>query len=391
MMQFAALNGGDSIFGLTDEQAIMRKSVLALLERVLPASRIAELDEKSTFPFEAYQALAEAGWMGLPFPAELGGLGGTFKDLAVFVEAVSYHNAQMASAYLTTVIYGGMQVRHSPNDVLRRRIMPEIISGQKRLAFCMTEPGTGSDVSGLTMRATEDGNGFVLKGQKVYITCAHVADYLVVVAKTQPKAGRKGLSLFLVDQASPGVDVRPLRALGRKMIHTNEVFFDDVRVPRDRLLSTLNGGWDDIMRGLNLERLCLAAAASGNCRRIISTAAAFARDRIQFGKVITEYQAISHKLADMRILAETAQVLTYRVAEMLDAGLNPLTETAIAKVVATENNFRCADFGMQVMGGAGYMMDSEMQMYLRDSRVGTIGGGTSEIMRNVIARQMLRA
>jgi alkylation response protein AidB-like acyl-CoA dehydrogenase len=173
------------------------------------------------------------------------------------------------------------------------------------------------------------------------------------------------------------------------MIHTNEVFFDSVRVPRTRLLSELDGGWANIMRGLSIERLCLSAAASGNCRRIIATAASFARDREQFGRRITEYQAISHKLADMRILAETAQVLSYRVAEMLDAGLNPVTETAIAKVVATENNFRCADMGMQIMGGAGYMMDSEMQMYLRDSRVGPIGGGTSEIMRNVIARQML--
>lgn len=388
-MEFAALNGGDSTFGLTEEQLIMRQSILALLERVLPASRIAELDESSAFPFDAYRALAEAGWMGLPYPSELGGLGGSFKDLTVFVEAVAYHNAQMASAYLTTVIYGGMQVRHSCNANLRCLIMPEIISGRKRLAFCMTEPGTGSDVSSVSTRASRDGDDFIVNGQKTYITCAHVADHLVVVVKTRPDAGYRGLSLLLVDRDSPGITIRPLRGLGRRMIHTNEVFFDCVRVPSKRLLSELDGGWGNIMRGLSIERLCLSAAASGNCRRIISMAASFARDRSQFGKRITEYQAISHKLADMRILAETAQVLTYRVAEMLDAGLNPLTETAIAKVVATENNFRCADMGMQVMGGAGYMMDCEMQMYLRDSRVGPIGGGTSEIMRNVIARQML--
>ncbi|ODT22625.1 MAG: acyl-CoA dehydrogenase [Kaistia sp. SCN 65-12] len=388
-MEFAALNGGDTTFGVTEEQLIMRTSVLALLERALPAAKIAELDESRAFPFEAYRALAEAGWMGLPYPSELGGLGGTFKDLTIFIEAVSYHNAQMASAYLTTVIYGGMQIRHSANHDLRHQIMPEIVSGQKKLAFCMTEPGTGSDVSAVSTRAVVDGGDFIVNGQKTYITCAHVADYLVVVVKTRADAGHKGLSLLLVDRESAGVTIRPLRALGRRMIHTNEVFFDSVRVPRTRLLSELDGGWANIMRGLSIERLCLSAAASGNCRRIIATAASFARDREQFGRRITEYQAISHKLADMRILAETAQVLSYRVAEMLDAGLNPVTETAIAKVVATENNFRCADMGMQIMGGAGYMMDSEMQMYLRDSRVGPIGGGTSEIMRNVIARQML--
>jgi len=154
------------------------------------------------------------------------------------------------------------------------------------------------------------------------------------------------------------------------------------------MLGELNGGWRNLMRGLNLERLCLSASACGNMARIIDDARGFALERKQFGKPISSYQAIAHKFADMQLMLESARAMTYRVADMLDAGVDPAMETAIAKVLATENNSRCADMGIQILGGAGYMMEHHMQMYFRDARVGTIGGGTSEIMRSVIARQM---
>ncbi len=375
-------------FGLTETQAMIRDSVLALLANELPREKIRALDEASEFPFDAYAALARAGWMGLPYAKADGGSGGSYKDLAVFVESVAYHNAQMASAFLTTVIYGGMQVNFGANKALKAEILPAVIRGDVRLAFCLTEPETGSDVSAIRTRATPDGSDYVISGQKIYITCAHVAHHLVVATKTNRDAGRKGISLFLVDAKSPGLSIRPLKGLGRRMIHTNEVFFDNVRVPAARMLGELNGGWKSLMRGLNLERLCLSAAASGNMQRIIDYAKDYAKQRVQFGQPITEYQAITHKFADMQIMAETARVLTYHVADMLDAGLVPTAETAITKVVATENNSRCADVGIQIMGGAGYMMEHEMQMYFRDARVGTIGGGTSEIMRTIIAKQM---
>jgi len=375
-------------FGMTQDQKLIRDSVLPMLARILPPEKIRAMDEAREFPAEAYAALAEAGWMGLPHEARYGGEDGSFKDLAVFVEAVAYHSAQMASAYLTTVIYGGMQVRFGATDALKAEILPALIRGELRLAFCLTEPETGSDVSAIRTRATMDGSDYVINGQKIYITCAHVADHLVVATKTDKDAGRKGISLFLVDARSPGLTIRPLKGLGRRMIHTNEIFFDNVRVPAARLLGEKNGGWRSLMRGLSLERLCLSAAACGNMQKIIEYARDFATQRKQFGQPITAYQAIAHKFADMQIMFETARTMTYRVAEMLDQGLDPTMETAIAKVVATENNSRCADMGIQIMGGAGYMMEHDMQMFFRDARVGSIGGGTSEIMRTIIAKQM---
>ena len=379
---------GIKSFDLTEDQFSIQQNVLELLSRALPPEDIAELDERREFPIKAYQALAESGWLGLPFPEEYGGVAGSFKDLAVFIEAVAYHNAQMASAYLTTVIYAGSHIRYGASDELRRQLLPQIIQGKVKLAFALTEPEAGSDAASIKTKAVKNGSDYLISGQKMYITCAHVADYLVVATKTAPEAGHKGITMFLVDTNAPGVSMTPLKGLGRRMMHTNQVFFDEVKVPQSRILGGLNQGWTNMMRGLNIERLCLAAAASGNCQRIVDYAANYARERKQFGRPITKFQAISHKLADMQLMAEVSRVLTYRVADMLDAGMVPNTETAIAKTVATENNNRCADMGIQILGGAGLMMDHEMQMYFRDSRVGTIGGGTSEIMRNVIAKSL---
>lgn len=367
---------------------MIRESVLPMLEELLPRSKILELDEAREFPYEAYTELANAGWMGLPHEEKYGGSDGSYKDLTILVETMGYHSAQLASAYLTTVIYGGMQLKYGGSAELKGQIMPGLISGDIRLALCMTEPDTGSDVASIRTRAVRDGDSYLISGQKIYITCAHVADYLVVIAKTDPTAGHKGITVFLVDARSPGVTIRPMKALGRRMIHANEIFFDNVRVPASHILGEENQGWRGLMRGLNIERMCLAAAACGNMMKIIDYAKDFATQRSQFGQPITKFQAIAHKFADMQIMASSAQVMTHRVADMMDAGLAPTMETSIAKVLATENNSKCADMGIQIMGGAGYMMEHDMQMFFRDARVGTIGGGTSEIMRTVIAKQM---
>lgn len=382
------MSADTTTFGMSDLQRMMVESLPPLLQDVMPWHKTRELDERAEFPHEAYAALAQAGWMGLPYPTEVGGAGGSYGDLTVFVETVAYHNVQLASAWLTTVIYGGMQVCLNAPPALRERLLPEVIAGTTKLALCITEPDTGSDVASIRTRAVRDGDDYVISGQKMYITCAHVADHLVVATRTDPGAGHRGISLFFVDARSPGITIRPLKGMGRKMIHTNEVFFDSVRVPAEHVIGGLNQGWKALMRGLNLERLCLSASAVGNMRRIVDYARDYAKNRRQFGRPITEFQAVAHKLAEMQILYESSLALVRRAAAMLDAGLSPRLETSAAKVHCTEANVRCADMGMQVMGGASWMMDHEMQMYYRDCRVGPIGGGTAEIMKNVIARQM---
>ncbi|MGZ0187365.1 MAG: acyl-CoA dehydrogenase family protein, partial [Alphaproteobacteria bacterium] len=214
-----------------------------------------------------------------------------------------------------------------------------------------------------------------------------VADYIIVSVKTNPDAGRRGLSLLVVDTKSPGLEIRPMNSLGTRTSRPNEVFFQDVYVPAEYLLGEENGGWPMLMRGLNEERLLLAATGAGHSMRCLDVARGFAQDRVAFGSKIAKYQAVSHKFADMHMLTETARLATFHAADLLDAGQDAVMATTTAKVVATENNYKVADLAMQVMGGAGYV-EGEMQRLFREARLGPIGGGSSEILRNVLAARM---
>ncbi len=374
-------------FGFTEEQILMCDSVLDLLERVLPPDKIAAQDKASEYPHESFKALADAGWLTLPFDETYGGMGAGYKDFAVFIEALGYHYPGIRTAYMTTVVYGGLYIQNLGSEALKQEFLPPIMKGKCRMAVAMTEPQSGSDVAGIRLRATRDGTDYVLNGQKVYITNAHESDYLVVAVKTNLDAGRKGISLVIVDTTDPGFEARPMDSLGSRSTLLNEVFFENVRVPASRLLGEENRGWKGLMQGLNLERILIAAAASGQCLKIIEIAKNFVEERKAFGKRIADFQAIAHKFAEMAMLTETARLHTYSTAEMLDAGADAIQETAMAKVVATENNFKVADLGVQIMGAAGYV-EGDMQRLFRDARLGTIGGGTSDILRNVIAQRM---
>jgi alkylation response protein AidB-like acyl-CoA dehydrogenase len=375
-------------FGLSEEQRQMRASVLGLLDRVLPPAKIRALDQAGEYPFEAHQALADAGFMGLMYPAEYGGMSGSYLDLAVLAEALGYHYGGIAQAYAITVIYAGMHVALHGSDAMKREVLPKVIAGDMRMALCLSEPDHGSDVAGIELAAVRAGDAYVLNGQKIYTSAAHVAHNLVVVAKTKPGRGYDGISMFLVDASLPGVSIRRLSALGRHTTEANHCFFEHVVLSPDRMIGEENTGWHGLMRCLNVERLNLAANGVGNTRRIIDHVLQYAKTRTQFGRPIGKFQAVSHKLADMEIMWQTARAQTFRVAQMLDAGLDPVCENAVAKAYATEVNWKVADMGMQIMAGAGYIMDQDMQMMFRDARVGMIGGGTSEIQRNVIARSM---
>jgi len=374
-------------FGFSEEQILMRDSILGLLGRALTAEKMLEFDKTSSFPEEAFQAVAADGWLGLPIVEAYGGAGASNMDMAVFIEALGYYHYGIRSAYMTTSIYGASHLQYHASEVQRREMLPRLIKGQLKMCIAYSEPESGSDAAGIRTRALRNGDGYVINGQKIYITNAHVSDWMVVSAKTDPDARHKGLSLFLVDSKTPGLTIQPMDPLGSRTSLPNEVFFDDVRIPAENLLGSEGGAWPMLMRGLNQERLLLAATSAGACMRILELAKDFATSRKAFGRTITEYQAVSHKLADMYMLTEGARLATFHAARMLDAGEDAVMETTTAKVVATENNFKVADLGMQIMGGAGYMA-GEMQRLFREARLGPIGGGTSEILRNVIAKRM---
>lgn len=378
-----------STVGFTEDQKMIREGVLDLLSRHLPWEKVRQMDETREFPHEAYNALADAGYIGLFYPEELGGSGGSYKDIAVLLETMGYYYTGIAQAITTSAVYAGMHVAKFGTPELKKFLVPKIIAGEAKLSLCMSEPGTGSDVAGLKTSAVRDGDDYILNGSKVWITCGHVADYLVVICRTDKEASRhKGISTLLVDAKAPGVTIRPLSMLGRRTTHANEVFFDNVRVPAGNLFGGEGNAWKNIMSCLGLERLGLAAISAGHCYKITEYARDYAKQRVQFNQPISQFQVIQHKFADMLIMSETARQAVFRCAEVLDAGLPAVTEASIAKIVATENNFKCADVGMQILGGAGYSNEYDMAMFFRDSRVGPIGGGTNEIQRNILAKQM---
>src|SRR5690625_576719 len=352
--------------------------------------RVRELDEKGEWPKEAYAELAKAGWLGLCYPEKYGGLDGGYKELVSLLEPASYHYACLDTTYRTSVIYAGLQLLHNGTEQLRRDYMVPMNQGDLYIAFALTEPQTGSDVASIETKAIRKGDEYILSGHKWFITSAHVADYLVVVAKTDPKAepAHRGFSLFLVDAKAKGVSMMPIETMGRRTTHTNQIYFEDVRVPATHRIGEENGGWKLLMRGLDIERMAIAACGVGNAQHAIDIAKNYATERIQFGVPISHHQVIQHKLADMRIKAELARLITYRTAEMLDAGVDCRMETAIAKTAATDFDFDCTNIGMQIMGGAGYSMEHDMQRLFRDSRLGPIGGGSNEIQRNIIAKLM---
>lgn len=383
------MTGLMNLHGLTEEQRMMRESVLRICEQTTPWDRIRQMDEAREFPHAAYDALAEAGYLGLFYPEEYGGMAGSHADLAVLLETLGYYYTGIAQGVTTTKIYAGMHVVKFGSEALRAEIVPRMAAGKVKLALGMSEPGTGSDVAGVKTSARREGEDYVINGNKVWITCAHVADYIVVICKTDPAAPRHhGMSPILVPANAPGVRIRPLQMLGRRTTHANELFFDEVRVPAGNLLGREGEAWKNIMKCLGVERLALAAISAGHCFKITEYARDYAQQRIQFGHPISDYQVIQHKLVDMHMMAETARQAVHRAAALLDAGLEAVEELSMAKIIATENNFRCADMGLQILGGAGYSMEYDMQMFFRDSRVGPIGGGSNEIQRNVLAKRM---
>lgn len=375
--------------GLDDDQKMIREAVLEILEATLTKEEIRRIDEVKEFPHAAYDALAESGFLGLFFEEQYGGAGGSAKDITSFMETLGYHYAGIGQAVMITTIYAGGHVAKFGSEEMKQRILPGVIDGSIKLALAMSEPGTGSDVAGLETKAVKQDGGYVLNGTKVWISGAHVADHIVVIAKTDMNAERhQGFTTFLVDVNSPGVTINPLAMLGRRTTHANEVVMDNVFVPEENRIGEEGKTWKNLMKCLATERLGLAAISAGNCYRITEDAVAYAQERVQFGQPISKFQVIQHKLVDMWIMAEQARQATYRVAELLDAGEHAIEETSVAKIIATENNFKVADIGLQVYGGSGYAMEYDMQMYFRDSRVGPIGGGTSEIQRNVLAKRM---
>lgn len=376
-------------FGLTEDQLALRDLVRTVMEREATEEYLRRLDEHYLYPYELYRHWVDIGLFALPFPVELGGLGGSVTDFVVVAEEIGRKGYDLTGVY-GVPIFNALNVMHFGTEEQRRELIPALLAGQRRLSIAMTEPDAGSDAGAMRTRARADGDHFVIDGEKVFASGADADDNTIVVyCRTDPDAPhQRALSCFLVDNTTPGLTINRMPMLGRHMLPTTQLVFDGVRVPADRLLGPLHGGWEVMLSGLQLERIVTSAAYVGNAQTVVDEALAYATQRQQFGKRIGDFQVIAHMLADMQTAVDAARLLTYRAAWMLDQGRDALMEISMAKLFGSEAFLKVANDGMQILGGYGYSMEFPMQRHLRAARGCTVTAGTSEMQRNAIARRM---
>ena len=376
-------------FRFTDEQNIVRDSVRKVMDRLATAEYIRRLDKEQAYPYELYDAWVELGLLGMPFPEQYGGLGGDALDMVIIAEELARKSFDFFTAYGGSVFCGLNLIRKGTEEQ-KQLWIPRLLTGEIKMSVSMSEPDAGSDVGALRTTARRDGGDWVINGQKLWATGAGAKGNVIsVYAKTDTKAHyREGISLFLVENDAPGVQLRKLEMLGRRCVGTYEIFFDNVRVPAERLVGGENKGWDCLLSGLQLERISSTAGYCGSAQAVLDLALEYAKERKQFGRPIGTFQSIGHMLADMQTEIEAARTLMWRAAWMISTGQDALREISMAKLFASEVYVRAAGTGMQIFGGYGYNMEFDMQRHFRDSKASTVSAGSSQIQRNLIAGLM---
>jgi alkylation response protein AidB-like acyl-CoA dehydrogenase len=375
-------------FALADEQELFRQSVRGFVEKeVAPAA--AHLDERGEFPLALFRRCGELGCFGLRYPESVGGLGADFTTFCLMAEEIARGSLALAAAVSMQGLMGTDFVFRFGSGDHKVRLLTPALRGEKIGAMAMTEPDFGSDLGGITTRAARDGDDWVLTGRKMWITSATVADFFTVAAKTDPQAGFKGIDMFLVERGTPGLSVgKRIEKMGVRASETSEVILENVRVPGENLLGALGTGFKNLGAILAEIRVMTGALALGLGQAALDASIKYSHERVQFGKPIAAYQAIAHKIAEMGTQLEAARGLVYRAAWQIDAGRPDMKLASMAKLFATEMANKVADECTRIFGSYGFAMEYDAQRYFRDARFLLYGGGTSEILRGVIAKEM---
>jgi alkylation response protein AidB-like acyl-CoA dehydrogenase len=335
---------------------------------------------------DLYAKVAELGWFGVAVPEAYGGTGGGMVDLCLLLEEMAYGQIPIAGFSVTAITAGAYE--RFGTDAQKEEILGGIARGAVE-AIAMSEPEAGSDVGALRCKAVRENGGYTINGQKTWISEAHVADHILLVCRTDDSGSKhEGLSMISIPKGTEGVEIRGIDTMGGRVV--NDVFFDDVHIPAENLLGTEGKAWMQLMAGLNVERLIIAAQSLGLARRAMDDTLAYVKERKQFGRPIGSFQTISHRLADLATELECSRLLTYDVAARVDANPDELfpREASMAKLKVTETAKKISLEGMQMMGGYGYATEYDMERHVRTTLVSTIYGGTSEIQREIIAKTM---
>lgn len=377
-------------FRFTEEQEMLRDTVRRFVEKEIPPEVARQIDEKEEFPHELLQKLCELGFMGINVPEEYGGQAGNVIDEMIFFEELAKRLPVLAWAAGNIILYGNHIIGVNGNEEQKREYLPRLVNGELKFAYALTEPNAGSDAANIRTRAVFNEGHYVITGSKMFITGAGVSDIIVTNTRTG-QSGTKGITVFLVDAKSEGYSARPIKMLGHRGSNTCEVHYDDVKVAPDKILGGkefLNKGWYQMMKLLNKERLVLSACALGIGQAAFEYALNYAKEREQFGQPIGQFQSIQHMLAEMATELEAARTLAYISAWKETQGMECVKDTSMSKFYCSEVAKRSALQGVQILGGYGYTMEYDAQRYLRDVLILSIGGGTSQIQKNIIGKQL---
>ncbi len=374
---------------LTDEQQAFVEAIRDFARRECGTREQREaLTEHGREPHnqELYERIADLGWLGVAVPEAYGGSGGGAVALCLLCE--EFTRGQIPMGFFPISMMTARPVERFASEELKREILGGIVRGNVE-AIAMSEPEAGSDVGNLSCRAEQVDGGYVLNGQKTWITGAHVSAHILVVCRTKRTGDKhEGLSMISIPQGTDGLEVRGIETMGGREV--NDVFLTDCQVPADRLVGEQDRAWTQLMAGLNNERLIIAAQGLGMAQRALDDVLAYVKERKQFGRPIGSFQALRHRLADLATEIEAARLLVYGVAAKVDSDPGAMLprEASMAKLKATELAKRATLEGMQMMGGYGYSVEGEMERQVRIALVTTIYGGTSEIQREIIAKAL---
>ncbi|MDM5284284.1 acyl-CoA dehydrogenase [Peribacillus frigoritolerans] len=376
-------------FSLTKEQQMIKEMVREFAEKEIKPIAI-ELDAKSMFAEDVFKKMGILGLLGIPFPEEYGGSGGDTISYAIAVEEVGKACGGTGLSYAAAVSLGASPIYYFGTEEQKQKYLVPITTGETLAAFGLTEPNAGSDAGGTRTTAVLDGDEYVINGEKTWITNASYSRTVTVTAVSgKDSKGKNIISAFIVPTDTKGLTINSnYEKMGVRASNTCEIILDNVRVPKENLLGDPDKGFKQFLFTLDGGRISIAALAVGIAQAAFDRALAFSKERIQFGKTISNFQAIQFKLADMAMEIELARNMVYKAAWLKDNKKPFAKEAAYAKLFASETAFRASNQAIQIHGGSGYMREYEVERYLRDAKLLEIGEGTSEIQRLVIARQL---
>lgn len=378
-------------FGLSDEQEQLRKTVREFTEGEIKP-HVAGWDESQHFPTDVFRKLGGLGVLGAVFPEELGGSGYSYSDYSIVMEELARVDPSIALSVAAHVSLCTNHIYIAGSEEQKRKYIPKLASGEWIGSWSLTEPEAGSDAGQARASAVREGECWVLNGTKTFTTNAHVADVGVVMAVTDRSASSHGISAFIIERDTPGYRFgKKENKLGMRCSPTGEVILTNCRVPSSQLCGKQGEGFVDALRILDGGRISIAALSVGVAQGAYEAALKYSKQRKQFSRFISEFQAIQNKLADMATEIDAARLLTQRAAWLKDSGASVNKESSMAKLFASETAVRVSNEAVQIHGGYGFIKDYPVEKFFRDAKLCTIGEGTSEIQRLVIARQLLKS